>query len=202
MSAYAIEKIRPLYQALIEKAEKKFGEFIARAQKNPYDAIRWAGDTAANVAIELHWLKGTLRYCEELAENGNPDTGEHGCVRREDVADMIERAFRQQARDTSWSSNPLAAIMHRAEVVLLARASEPFGDELLSPFDRLQRDEEWAAAHARDEASMWRVGDARGNRYMRADGGWTGNIQKAGVWSYKDKPTIDSRKQRYIRVEA
>ncbi len=200
MRAFPIEKIRSLYEALIAESQDSFNDFIRRAQKDPYEAIRWVGDNAVHNAVELHWLKGTLRYCEELAEQGNPDTGEYGYVRREDVADMIERSFRQQARNTSWSSNPLASIMHRAEVILLARASEPFGDELLSPFDKLQREQEWADARARDEAARWQVTDARGVRYMRADGGWTGNREKAGTWSYADRPTLDS-KQRYLRIE-
>lgn len=191
---YKIEDLRPLYAELITNNEEHVAKLRAKLDADLYSALEWHGPALTEYAVERRWLTGLLEVCERMAaENA-------GMVDRTQIDELIRNRVLEMARGDYWSSNPVSMLMRKAELALLAKTMEVFGNDLNKPFRTLDFRNERAEYQAKMEAAMWRI--KMGKRYISAkpDTLYTNKPENAAVWSYRDRPTLQPG-QSYEMVE-
>lgn len=178
---YPADRLLPGYAILIEK-EKRDAAVLTERLANNIAAIEYDGSAIIDTAVRIRWLEGVVEWIKSDADRNG------GMVNRDTLKDHIQSRLIQLARGGSWSSNPVKALVERAEMEVLAKASEPFNLGLMQPFDSIDNERRSAEWQAKREAATWYV--KKGNTYLGWENKSVRSIERAKPFRYEDRPAL------------
>ncbi len=175
------------------QAEKDIASFKKRLDEDPANAFEWsdgAFKAAAKMEVSrriLHWIDWSSKTASDFR-----------------VGDLhawiVKQAIEVGSSGGSSTSQPSNIIkMYVKEVWASAANNNAFGilalEVLAETIWNVERDE----INAKRMAATWRIASKVGEYFVTLAGGWTSNSEKAGTWSFADRPALPQKNDRADR---